>query len=131
MAGDDNVAVVVRALQAFGSGDSDALLKILSPDVVWHIGGRNPMSGVHHGPAAVIATTDRVRALFDETKVVPHDILSSDRHVVVLADVQITRRARPYAGHLGYIFHVSEGVITDGWVIQEDQARWDEMCAWE
>lgn len=126
-----NVEPVVRALKAFNASDDGTLIPLLAPDIVWHVGGRNPMSGVHRGPEAVIKTHDKIRALFDPVVVTPHDILASDDHVVVLASVRLSRNGRPYEGNLGYVFHLTDGIITEGWVIQEDQVRWDEMCGWE
>jgi aryl-alcohol dehydrogenase-like predicted oxidoreductase len=39
-----HIAVFHRVMAAFSAGDMNALAELFHPDVVWHIGGRNPLA---------------------------------------------------------------------------------------
>lgn len=122
--------LIMRALMAFNTGDDEAMKGVLAEDFVWHVSGNNPMAGVHHGHAAVVRLHGIIREVMQgQPKVVPHDILVSDDHVVVLAKVESERKGVSYEGNLGYIFHIRDGVVSEGWIFQEDQNKWDEWLA--
>src|SRR3954451_8472809 len=51
-----NLELVRRFFACFASGDLTALkTAILAPDVRWHVPGRHPLAGTHHGPDEIVA----------------------------------------------------------------------------
>lgn len=51
----DNVQVVRSFFACFASGDIPRLKRdVLAPDVRWHVPGRHPLAGTHHGPDEVV-----------------------------------------------------------------------------
>lgn len=59
MAEHPNVALVRRGYKAFIDGDLDALRELFADDIVWHNGGRNPLSGDHRGVDEVFSCFGR------------------------------------------------------------------------
>ncbi|WP_369275756.1 nuclear transport factor 2 family protein [Streptomyces sp. R11] len=57
-----HIAVFHRVLAAFSVGDMDALAQEFHPDVVWHIGGRNLLTGDYQGPTRGAGTPSRCSA---------------------------------------------------------------------
>ena len=53
-----NEELLRREYEAFAGNDIDALARIFSDDVVYHIGGDGPLSGDHRGRAAVFRLFD-------------------------------------------------------------------------
>ncbi|WP_084338833.1 nuclear transport factor 2 family protein [Actinomadura oligospora] len=56
---DENLALVRRFYEAYGRYDLDAMRETLAPDISWHIPGRHPLAGTHHG-------LDELMAFFGE-----------------------------------------------------------------
>ncbi|GAB1643580.1 nuclear transport factor 2 family protein [Krasilnikovia sp. MM14-A1259] len=76
-----NVALVRRFFACFAERDLVPLsTEILAPDVVWHVPGRHPLAGTHHGPEQVVAFfTELARSGFQAEIL----FLQADEHRVV------------------------------------------------
>lgn len=53
MAVHPNAQVLREGYEAFSTGDMDTLNRLFADDVVWHEGGRNPLSGEYKGKEQV------------------------------------------------------------------------------
>jgi len=53
MADHPNAALLRKGYDAFAKGDTATLTDLFSEDVVWHLPGRNLISGEHKGRDAV------------------------------------------------------------------------------
>ena len=54
MAEHANAEVVRRGYSAFANADMDGIQSLFADDVVWHIGGRSPLTGDYGGKEAVL-----------------------------------------------------------------------------
>jgi ketosteroid isomerase-like protein len=76
---------------AVAEGDSDAVREFLDDDVVWHAGGRHPLSGVFRGPDAVLDYLARVGERADELSTILMDIYVNERGAVVVYSLAARR----------------------------------------
>src|SRR2546427_12625410 len=90
-----NVARVREALAACNRGDVEAMRPFLAPDIVWHVGGDDPLSGDYRGRDAVLESVANVMDLTRGTlKAEPIDIRVSDRHAGLFQRTRASGRAR-------------------------------------
>ena len=62
-----NAALLRRLFEAFGRRDGAAVAAMFDHDVVWRVGGRNPMTGVYRGWREVVAFLRRTTQETDGT----------------------------------------------------------------
>ena len=55
MADHPNADLLRKGYEAFDKGDMAVLTELFAADVVWHVPGTSPISGVHRGREAVFA----------------------------------------------------------------------------
>ncbi|MBT2482299.1 nuclear transport factor 2 family protein [Streptomyces sp. ISL-94] len=128
MADHPHIALFHRTLAAFSAGDMDALAEFFHPDVVWHIGGRNPLAGDHRGREATFAFFGREFELTGGTyRPRLHDVLANDEHMVGLLHVTASREAKTLDMDYALVLHVMDGLITEGWVMTTDPPAYDEF----
>jgi ketosteroid isomerase-like protein len=117
-----------RGYAAFASGDLATLDDLFADGIVWHVGGRSPMSGDYEGKEAVLAYFGR---LAQETggsfRIEIHDLLANDEHVVVLSTASAERQGRSLEGIGVQVFHVRDGKVTESWYHSGDQYADDEF----
>jgi hypothetical protein len=72
----------------YAGGPADELRALLTPEIVWHVPGRNAIAGVYEGIDAVLDYFARRRDLADRTfRMHPGELLvGDDDHVAVLTD---------------------------------------------
>ena len=72
----------VRALiGAMNTGDSEVLLEMLGDDVVWHVAGRNSLSGTYRGPQQFLGVVQRFTEMTaNNFSLEVVDILADERH---------------------------------------------------
>ena len=124
-----NVEVARRGYEAFGRGDMDALNELLSDDIVWHVGGTNPLSGDYKGKEQVFGLFGRFAQETGGTLSIEiHDILANDEHLVVLARVTARRNDKTLDQNASYVHHVNEQhQTTEFWALFEDSAAVDDF----
>ena len=128
MAEHPNAAVLRKAYDAFAKGDMATLAELFAEDVVWHLPGRNPVSGVHRGRDAVFAAFAKFFELSGGTlKLDDHTILADDEHAVALNRATASRQARQLDLLGADVFHVRNGRIVEFWAFSEDQRIDDEF----
>jgi len=128
MSAAENADIVRRGYAAFQIGDLGALRDLFTSDIRWHTNGRNWVSGTREGIDATLEQFGRLAAETDGTfRVEIHDLLASDDHVVVLARSSGDRRGRHLEGNYTHVFHLSDGKVTESWVLNEDPYAQDEF----
>jgi len=50
-----NSAIIQKFFKAYGARDFNAVKDLFSDDIVWHVPGHHPLSGIKHGKDEVIA----------------------------------------------------------------------------
>ncbi|MEU9148150.1 nuclear transport factor 2 family protein [Streptomyces sp. NPDC048349] len=123
-----HIAVFHRALDAFTAGDMNALAEVFHPDVVWHIAGRNPLAGDYQGREDTFALFGREFQLTGGTyRPQFKDVLANDDHTVALLHVTASREGKQLDMDYAIVFHIADGMITDGRMLTADPPAWDEF----
>jgi ketosteroid isomerase-like protein len=123
-------AVVRRFVEAMVARDVGAIADCFADDVVFHIPGRNPLSGDYRGKAEVLTRLfQRWEEAFGGLEIEVHDVLADDRHVVVLSDRRARRAAREVEMRAASIYHVHDGRIAEAWLMEWDPYAIDEFLA--
>ena len=118
----DNVELMRKGYESFAKGDLDALRDLFSPDVVWHSGGDNPLTGDYKGIDEVFGLFAKLFEMTGGTfQQEVHDILANDVHAVVLSRAMASRPdGRKLDANQVAIFHVDAGRTTEVWIVPQD-----------
>jgi uncharacterized protein len=132
MSAQSNAEAMRKGYDAFSRSDMDALRNdLFSPDIVWHQGGRNQTAGDYRGADGVIGLFGKLFQLTDGTfRIEVHDMLASDEHVVVLAQVHAQRAGKTLQqGNYCHISHFRDGKLSEAWIVNVDQYEVDEFLS--
>lgn len=82
----DNVAVVQRVFQAFGSGDVPGFLELLAEDVSWTIAGPEtvPYAGERRGHEGVVRFLGEIGGAVEFERFEPRDFIAQGDRVLVV-----------------------------------------------
>jgi ketosteroid isomerase-like protein len=95
--GHPNEELVRSAFDAFAEGDTDTLRELMDQDVVWHVPGRNQLSGDHRGVDAILGFLARTMELTGGTfRAELHDVVANDEHAVALYVSRGEREGGPW-----------------------------------
>ncbi|MDX3533087.1 nuclear transport factor 2 family protein [Streptomyces sp. MB09-01] len=126
MADHPNIEVFKRAMNAFATGDMDALAKVFHPDVVWHMSGHNQLSGTYRGRDATFALFQREFQLTDGTyRPQLQDVLANDEHTVALLHATASREGKELDMDYVIVFRIRDGQITEARGLWSDQKAYD------
>ncbi len=121
---------VMRAyLDRITAGDFQGAMEFYADDVVAHVGGRNPTSGVYDGKAAFGQYLADATGMVDSLRIEEHDLLTSDAHAVVLNTMHAERGGTTLGSDRVVVYHVADGKISELWIIDADQAAVDEFMS--
>jgi uncharacterized protein len=122
--------VVLRFARAMVARDVGAIAECFTEDVMFHIPGRNALSGDHRGKQAVLTRLFQAwEEAFGGLRIDVHDVLANDDHVVVLSDRKAARGALTIEMRAASIYHVRDGLIAEAWLMEWDPYRIDEFLA--
>jgi ketosteroid isomerase-like protein len=123
-----NEDLVRRGFAAFGTGDMATLGELFADDIVWHAGGRSPISGDYKGKDEVFGLFARFAERTGGTlRVDIHDVLANDEHVVALTKSTAEREGKSLSADGVQVFHVKDGKVTESWFHAADQYASDEF----
>src|SRR5919108_4931514 len=112
--GEEFAEVIRKGFDAFARGDLEFLRnEVFTEDTVWHVGGRNLLSGDYRGQEMF----DWFGRLFQETggtfRIQLHDVTTSDQHAVALTEATGERGGRRLEGAKGIqVHHFAGGKIS-------------------
>jgi ketosteroid isomerase-like protein len=115
-----NIDLVLGVYGAFMSGDRDAVLAALAPDIRWHNSGHDPSAGTLEGPAAVLEHLlgdDHM----EDYRLDVVDILASDSRVAIIAAASGRRGDTPFTNEFVQIARVEDGRVAEVWNYYWDQ----------
>jgi ketosteroid isomerase-like protein len=116
-----NEAVVRRFADAMVARNPGGIADCFADDVVFHVMGRNALSGDHRGKHEVMTRLFQAwEEAFGGLEVDIHDVLANDDHVVLLSDRQATRDNRKVEMRSATVYHVREGKIAEAWFFEWD-----------
>jgi ketosteroid isomerase-like protein len=124
--------MVIRDLyDAFASGDTVVVDRLLADDVTWHAPGTAQHAGVRRGKAELFASMGRLAELTGGTlrsEVV--DVLANDRRAVVLQLTHAERGRRPALHDREVIvYEVRDGRVVEVWEHPGDLHAMDAFFA--
>lgn len=124
---DPRTATVKRGLGALAAGDEATVVTCFDPDLVYTVRGRSPLAGEHRGPAGLIATFARLRALCDQPPRFDIAIwLSAGEHVHAVGELVAVRDGRAGVFAEAHVFEVGDaGTIVTGRVYEDDLYAFD------
>jgi uncharacterized protein len=130
MGAQENRDLIRNGYEAFAKGDMATIAQTFSPDIRWHIGGRNPISGTYNGQDEVFAFFGKIMELSGGTfGLAIHDVLASDDHVVALAKATATRNGATLETDEVNVWHIADGRAVEFWSMSYSQAAVDEFWA--
>lgn len=125
MADHPNAELARRGLEAFIKGDLATVGELLADDIVWHVGGNNPLTGDYRGKEAVMGFFARMAGIATPTMSI-HDVVANDEHAIALVE---TGGTKPDGTSLQQrsvqVYHVRDGKAREAWFYNEDQAALD------
>ncbi|MFN2608658.1 MAG: nuclear transport factor 2 family protein [Acidimicrobiales bacterium] len=123
-----NADVIRGAYEAFGRGDFDTVLGLWADDIVWHIGGRGPLSGDYHGKDEVMGFFAKLGELTGGTfRLAIHDVAATDEHVLAIVDITAERDGTGYANNAVHVWHMKDAKAVEFRGIMVDQYADDEF----
>jgi uncharacterized protein len=124
-----NVEMTRKGYQAFNEGHIEDAMETIHDDIVWHVGGDNPLTGEYQGKHAVLDFFMKFGQLTGGTYEADiHDILASEDHTVVLGTSTATRHDKTRTSRFVDVIHpASDGRAKEFWRFVEDQAADDEF----
>lgn len=128
MAEHPNVQLLRKGYEAFSKGDMDTIDQLFADDIVWHEGGRNPLSGDYKGKDQVFALFGKLLELTEGTlKIDIHDVVANDEHAVALVTLSASRNGRSFSGTSADVFHIRNGKAVEFWDNVTDRFGLDEV----
>lgn len=123
-----NEDLVRRGYAAFATGDIATLTELFSDDIVWHVGGRSPITGDYRGKGEVLGFFAQLAVRAGGTfRTDVHDVLANDEHVVALVTLSAEREGKTLNDHGAQVFQVAGGMVTESWFHPGDQYASDEF----
>jgi uncharacterized protein len=128
MAEHPNVTRIKDAYTAFAKGDIAVLEDFFAEDVLWHEGGRNQITGEHHGREAVFGLLGKLAELTEGSfRTDLHAVFADDEHGVALAVLTASRGGRSFELNEAHVFHLRDGKVVEFWIAPTDQYALDEL----
>ena len=128
----ENVERMRRGYDAFAKADLDTLRELFSPDIVWHSGGNNPLTGDYKGIDEVFGYFGKIfEATGGEMQQEVHDLLANDEHGVAITHVRASRPdGRTMDMNQIAVFHQDDQHrVTEAWIVPEDARAADAFFA--
>ncbi|MGH2653161.1 MAG: nuclear transport factor 2 family protein [Actinomycetota bacterium] len=120
--GNQDVALVRQGYEAFTTGDAAWMNDHLADDVVWHVGGKNKLSGAHRGKEAVLTLfTQQAQVFGGVPQLDVHDVVGNDEHVIAIGTASAND---PDGGTVEWrwanVFHIEDGKAKEVWGLAEE-----------
>jgi uncharacterized protein len=130
MAGHPNVARLGDGYAAFAKGDFAALDDVFAEDLLFHVGGRNQLTGDYRGRQAVYAMFAKLMEITGGTfHLDVHAILADDEHGVALVVQTASRGGQNIRINAADVTHLRDGKIVEFWTASTGQYAFDELLA--
>ena len=119
-------AVVRRMVDALQRADAAAIAELVGDNVVYHFPGRSPLAGTYRGRAEVLGLFGAFgRLLGGPPRLINHDIVASEAHVVELSTHDAVRDGKPFEWRVARIYHIDVDQVTEIWLMIEEVHGFD------
>ena len=124
-----NIEIARKGYQAFNEAHLDEAMVLIHDEIVWHIGGDNPLTGDYRGKDAVLELLVKFGQRMEGTyEADVHDVLATEDHTVVIGTYTATRHGRTHGARFVDVIHpASDGRAREYWRFFEDPAAEDEF----
>jgi ketosteroid isomerase-like protein len=124
----DNLGILRSAYDALVSGDIEALVGFLAPDVSAHVPGRSQVAGDYRGLEQVLGYVGNLTELSGGTlRFRVHDLLAGEEHGVVLINDKAEREGRSLDLNNVHAWHLGDGKLKEIWIYPGDVYAWDDF----
>ena len=125
-----NEELIRAGYEAFGRGDIAVFQGLFTPDITWHVGGRNPLSGDKRGLEATLEYFGELGARTDGTfRLELEQVFANDSTAVGIHRETARRGGKALNTRCVIIFALSNERVTGAWVHYEDQTVVDAFFA--
>ncbi len=127
--GHPNEAVVRKGYEAFSKGDMETLQnEIFTDDIVWHVSGRNPLSGDYKGISEVLGYFGQLGELTGGSfQVTLEDVLANDERTVALHHATGTREGKTLDADEVLVFRFRGDKVSEAQGYSGDQHAVDQF----
>lgn len=123
-----NEELIRNGYEAFSKADMEAVTEFFADDIVWHVGGQNPLSGDYRGKDEVIGFFAKLAQTTGGTLSLEiHDVIANDEHGVALVASTAEREGKKLEQRAAHIFHLKDGKAVEFWGFGEDDRAADEF----
>ena len=124
-----NIETARKGYEAFNEAHLDDAMATIHEEILWHVGGNNPLSGEYRGKDAVTEMLARFGQLTEGTYEADiHDVLANSEHTIVLGTYTATRHGRTHSSRFVDVIHAApDGRAKEFWRFFEDAAAEDEF----
>jgi len=117
-----------KGYKAFSAGDMDTVRTLFADDIVWHLPGRNPLSGDYKGQGEVFGLFAKNMEMTGGTfRLEVHDVLANGEHIVAMVVATAQREGKRLEDRQVHVLHAKDGKITEFWAHPGDQYAIDEF----
>jgi len=116
-----NIEVVRQAYQ------DEAGKKVISPNIVWHVPGHNPVSGIYRGAKAYHEDLLKRMAPIDEWIVEVENVMINGDLAVAAIRLRGRRKGHRIEMEGAHVMRVQGGQVVEGWGFVENQDVLDEF----
>jgi uncharacterized protein len=122
-------AAVTRYATAWLAGDRAAIAACYHDEFTLHYAGQNPLAGTHRGKAAAFAALAEVARRANRKLLGVDDIMAGPRRGAILVRESFSRDGRTAELERLLIYAVRDGLLSECWVYDRDQAMVDAFFA--
>ena len=125
-----NEDLVRKGYEAFSTGDMTGMRQLLDPQVVWHAGGRNALSGDYRGVEEVLGFFGRTMEVTQGSfRVSVEEVLVNDQGAAVVQRSSGQRDGKSFEDRGVQLFRISAGKAVEVWQYWGDPYAADEVLA--
>ena len=122
------IDVFKQVYDAFTTGNMERLAELIVPDVVWHVPGKNLISGEYTSREAIFACFNKIFELSNGSyRPELHDILANDDHTVALLHAIARHGDKTLDQNYAFIMHMRDGRIAETWEAWTEGPAWNEF----
>ena len=124
-----NALRIHQFIEALFAGDLDKAMSMYADDAVYHVPGKNSISGSYRGRDEIRAFFIRLAELTQGTfRAGVDELLADDSHVFMFWWSSARRGDKTLDARGGMGFKVNpEGQFTESWFLYDDQAAYDDF----
>ena len=123
-----NVEVFRQVYASFTSGDMDRLAELIAQDVLWHVPGKNRISGEYRSRDAIFGCFNKIFELSEGTyapKLI--NILANDQHTVAILHATARHAGKTLDQDYAFILRIEDGQVIEVWEAWTEGAAWEEF----